>query len=419
MADTSHKVNEQEELPPPAVRFDDQDDVPEEEPEIPSKKSLFKAKLRERLESMEISVASRHSYQRLLDSGLCSVLEYILDGEYSRTDDDIIIESLPLSEIAQIILDTKNAIVEYVTSKIPENRDKEVCFLIGKAGAGRSTSLCYLCGDKIKKTSTPSYHFTSEERPELIEEFNICTFLPNIDEARGVQFVDFPYLDSGSKLLIEIGIQSAFKSLIEIYHPKILIIQNNPTYHGATEKARKLYDELEKLLGKENVIKTVLFINKNLNYVTTQEKEEEEEKMLIELYGIQNYCFLKDLERPDERESCFHALKSAERVHSAPGRVHSVSQYTLTKALAKKIIAMINSMTVIWKTREDYEKEYHEKGFISAALSSSHPELVELLSLPGIDPETIMELNREVEKKCRWKIENLLDASDSFIQGGE
>ena len=415
MADTSPKVDEQEELPPPAARIDDQDDIPEEEPEIPSKMSLFKAKLRERLESMEISVAQRHSYHRLLESGLCSILEYILDRQHSWKDDNKIIDSLPLSEIAQIILDTKNAIVEYVTSKIPENSDKEVCFLIGIARSGKSTSLCYLCGDTMKHLVNDRDKFTSEEHPELIARSQISTYLPNIEEARGVHFVDFPYLDSGPMLLFEIGLQSAFKSLIDIYHPKILIIQETPCGGCYIPADIKWKDILDGLIGKENVKRSVLCITKRSYPELTQEQE----KKAIETLGIPNYCFLKDLERPDERESCFQTLKAAERVHSAPGIVSTSSQYILTQALQEKIIATINSMTAIWKTQEDFWNEYHKNGFISAALSSSHPELFELLSLPGIDPETINSIDSMVEFKCKDKIYDLLQYTDSFLRGGE
>ena len=399
--------SEQGEFPPPAHRIDDQNRALTANSRVPSEKQELFALLRQRLESMETSIACLHSYDRLLQSGHYRILEHILAiGQLARNERKVI-DSLSLSETAHRVFDTRNAIVEYVVSQIPENRAEEVCFLIGRNGVGKSTALCYLCGDTMqaRETNFGKSHYTSVERPELTETSNgICTFLPNIDEARGVIFVDFPCLSSMSGLLFEMGIQSAFKRLIEIYQPKLLLLESTSS-SGSNHRH----------IGKENLKRSVLALTKSIEPPSTKMMEE---NWTIHNYAIPNCCSLKNLGQSDDRERCFKALKNAERVHDAPGILEPSSQLILLSCLEEKLIDTIMKMTAILKSREDYENEYREKGIVSALFSSSHPEVLELLSLPVMDPSCIKRLNDAVRMACNDKLEELLTASDSYFLGG-
>ena len=146
------------------------------------------------------------------------------------------------------------------------------------------------------------------------------------------------------------------------------------------------------------------------------------EKVTIELVDIPTVCSLDNLAQPENRERCFEALQSAERVHSLPKGGKRNSFYFSNEreeALRILISDSIKSLKVIWKSKEEFDDECRKIGMISALFSSTHPKILELLSLPEIDPEFISELSLSVERYSEKEIKELTQTSDSFIQGGE
>ena len=409
-------------LLPLAERVDDEAQSPEDRPLTLSKKLGLEAKLRERLESLEIKdEACLYSYKRLLENGHYRLLDHLLKIE-TKEDQDIrnFVKSLSLSEVAHSVLDTQNAIVEYVKAKIPMSRARDVCFILGNRMSGNSTSFCYLCGDTMKMPSNSGYpSFTSEEHPELIHSNKcqfLCTFLPNIREARKAIFVDFPSINHFHGDFISMGKQHALIRLLEIYHPKILLTQSlDDEQLQAVEASRAIFRDL---LGEDNLRGSILCLSKNkFNFDPIKH-----EKEVMEVFKIPTICYLEDLEQPDNRESCFEALDSVERSHSIPKgskSSYSYHSYCMEEALKFLIAESLKSHKVIWKSKEEFNDEYRKNGIIYAVFSSSHPEVAELLALPEIDSEFVKVLNQYIERFCEREINELIEASDSFIQGGE
>ena len=376
--------------------------------------------LRQKLEPMRcVDEARQYSYNRLLEGGHYRLLDHLLKID-TREEIDVrnFIKSFSLSELVHSALETQQAIVDAVTERIPISRARDVCFIVGNRKSGNSTAFCYLCGDRMKLSLDLGIpRFASEERPQLIhgsmDQFH-CTFLPNIDEARGVIFVDFPGIDHSYGEFISMGKQHALIRLLEIYQPKILLthsVDNEARFHSAYE-SREFFSQL---LGEENLGRALLCFSKQMHFFDPAEIEKES----IEIFKIKAVCSLDDLEQAEKREQCFEALQSAKRVQFHPNKSYSRLFYTMSETLKFRMSETVKELKAIWKSKEEFEKERQKNGVVSALFSSSHPEVLEFLTLPEIDPEFVNELNHYIESCCSKEIKRLVEVSDSFILGGE
>lgn len=201
------------------------------------------------------------------------------------------IEEMSFSDISFVILQTREAIIKTVVEAIPSDRNN-ILFLIGGTGSGKSTTLCYLRGDKMKLNGN---NYDSETDGTLIgHEFaSSCTFLPTVEIGNDLILVDFPGFDDTNGPLISLGLELALKSLIKRYQPKILVLESITNIEGRFKAAAELGGRLDRLLeNREQCILGVTKYSKDPDYIAVkniEEKQLEEQfsEILVRIAGLE------------------------------------------------------------------------------------------------------------------------------------
>ncbi len=168
----------------------------------------------------------------------------------TRQDRASEIKKMTFLELSNRILEIREIIIQHVKKSIPVN-SKNVVFLLGPTGAGKSTTLCYLLGDQMILNGT-AYASMNDVNNHLIGKSysGSCTFLPNVKirKDRGIVFVDFPGFEDSNGLVVGLGIELALKALIKEYSPKILILESILDTGQRFKSASDLRDLLNRIL---------------------------------------------------------------------------------------------------------------------------------------------------------------------------
>ena len=129
----------------------------------------------------------------LLDGGHLHLYDHLLQMRTltSRIERRSAIEKMTFSQLSHVVLEAREAVIQKVESSIPAGF-KNIVFLLGGTGAGKSTALCFLRGDVMV---LKDFHYESQsEKSGLIGHGGAtsCTFLPTIEVVNDLVFVDFP-----------------------------------------------------------------------------------------------------------------------------------------------------------------------------------------------------------------------------------
>lgn len=219
----------------------------------------------------------------LLEGGYLHLYDHLIQmrsfSDRAKCDEEIY--KMPLSAIAKIIVETREAIIKKLKHSIPKNNSRPIVFLLGSTGAGKSTAFCYLAGEQMMALKSGEFDTKNTEK-KYINHSNVTshTFLPNITVLTNLILVDFCGFHDSRGLCIELGVELALKALL-IKYPvnKILLIEsvNN------TEQRYAQIDKLKSLLKRlvENTQDIVLVLTKystNIDYLKIKVMEEEEKK---------------------------------------------------------------------------------------------------------------------------------------------
>lgn len=190
----------------------------------------------------------------LLNVGNLHLYEHIVEMKKlpKRGDRTTKIEQMMFSDLSHVILETRGAVIQKVESFIPVGH-KNTVFLVGGTRAGKSTTLCYLRGDKMKLQG-PCY-VSKSDQAKLIgqSETTSCTFLPTVEIVNFLNdgefiFVDFPGFDDTNSNLIALGMEFALKALIKKYLPKILVLEDITNIKDGYKAAEQLSVRLNRMV---------------------------------------------------------------------------------------------------------------------------------------------------------------------------
>ena len=220
-------------------------------------------------------------FHDLLEKGYIHLFDHLIAMTElpTRIDREKKAETLTFSEISHIILETKRSVVEHVTSKIPSG-SLDILFLLGQTGSGKSTTFCFLRGDKMQPAEDGNY--SSKTDQILIGHGEkSCTFLPTVGIVNNMVFVDFPGFSDTNGPLVALGLECALKSLINLYHPTFLVIESITNTESRYAAAAQLGTLLNRLLGNlDSCILGITKYSKNVNFMNIQKIEAEQQRLL-------------------------------------------------------------------------------------------------------------------------------------------
>jgi hypothetical protein len=144
----------------------------------------------------------------------------------SRNERKVFIQQkMSFSEMARVVIEARQAIIEHVYNAIPAFNTLPLLFIVGASGSGKTTTYCFLKKNKINPKNGA---YESDTENEIIGH-NVAesrTFLPNIEILDDYIIVDYPGFDDTNGFLIALGIELALKALILQYQPHILLIES-------------------------------------------------------------------------------------------------------------------------------------------------------------------------------------------------
>ncbi len=248
-------------------------------------------KLKEAIESRKTILAEKklshpEAYppylEKLLEKGHIHLYDHLLDMKMlpNRIEREKKIGTLSFSEISHIILETQQSVIEQVISIVPSHV-QNVLFLLGNTGAGKSTTLCFLRGDKMVVDVNGKYSSTNEQDNLIGHGKESCTFLPTVEMLNDLAVVDFPGFSDTNGSLISLGMECALKRLIDKYQPKILVLEAITNTEGRYAAAAQLGNQLKRLLGNtEGCILGITKYSNDVNFEKVQSIEAEQKRKL-------------------------------------------------------------------------------------------------------------------------------------------
>lgn len=189
-------------------------------------------------------------FDELLNDSYIHLLDHLIKMRAinNRDDRQTEIEKMTFSELAHVVLETMEAIIQKVEISIP-NHCSNVLFLLGSTRAGKSTTFCFLRGDEM--ILKDFCYESKNDKNYLIahDKATSCTFLPNIGIKNNLAIVDFPGFDDTNGPLISMGMECALKALVSKYQSNILVLESVTNDGGGYKAAAELGSRLERLFG--------------------------------------------------------------------------------------------------------------------------------------------------------------------------
>ena len=218
------------------------------------------------------------------------------------------IEKMPFLQVSQVVLETRQAIMQKVERSIPDSCN-QVLFLVGHSGAGKSTAFCFLTGEKMRLRE--DFTYVAEGKKEALigeENSTSCTFLPNVEVTKEGAIVDFTGFADSHGPLVDLGIECAFKALVKKYRPQVLVLEAITNHEGRYAAAANLGRRLSRLLdNKENCLLGMTKYSKDVDFKQTRVMRNEPSNEELELQG--EIEALEELAQRDQAEELRQKLE--------------------------------------------------------------------------------------------------------------
>lgn len=428
----------------------------------------------------------------LIDNGYIHLCNHLAEmTEHSDRNKRIDgIKKMSFSEISHVILEMREAVVRKVENSIPLDFDySKIIFLLGASGSGKSTTLCFLRGDKMVYRED-SHDYISTNSTTIIGDNNAksCTLLPNIEIVNGFAIVDFAGFEDTNGSLISMGMEFALQALVNKYQPKVLVLESITNDEGRYAAAGRLGARLERLYGetKEFCMLGITKYSKDANYkellatknkkkdcenlenkITNAKKElanleeqlekseglskdkikeinksifkqegkiesleeqynekkkdnedlkkklvDQKEKIIAtenELLGqiglkeTMRFVELNDWSQYSECFKTFSSIQNDKRIHTNPKKELDTEHTKLLKELFNSnLVKVITNQQagISWCKAMEFKAAVWESSLIKNILIDAHPEIVELIHLPEIDPKIIHSFDKEIVDEC-------------------
>lgn len=163
-------------------------------------------------------------------------------------------EKCTATEFFNVVLEARAAIIATVSAAIPQDA-KEIVFLMGATGSGKSTTLLLLSKAALRETGG-SYDCVDHPQNNIIGHSisQSQTFLPNVNIVDGTVYVDFPgYFDSLGNV-IRLGQDLALKALLKQYTPKLFLLAAVGDTEGRMRSYTDLYIQLQQFTSRFETI---------------------------------------------------------------------------------------------------------------------------------------------------------------------
>ena len=225
----------------------------------------------------------------LLNDGHVHLFDHLIQIiAIERTEHKEFIETLTFSEISHVILEIRKAIIAKVNKAIPSHI-KHVLFLIGPTGAGKSTTLCFLRGNKMVLkndrfiTEQDTAHYIGDDMR------NSSTFLPNVELIDDLAVVDFPGFNDTKGAIIAMEIELALRALTTSYHPKFLLLIELKSKSEKFGAVVRLAEQLGRILdNKENCFLGSTRYYEDNNYIEIKHIEEKQKEQFFQPTQAEN-----------------------------------------------------------------------------------------------------------------------------------
>jgi len=233
----------------------------------------------------------------LLDNNYLCLYDHLMTmrklGTWYERDPEI--KKIPLEESSIIISKVKDALIEKVKSII-SNKYLDIYFILGYSCSGKSTSLCFLRGDKVELKS--GYYSDSNN---LIGNslYESRTFLPEFGKVGHKIFIEFPGFWGSNGKLVQQGIKLALKELVQIYDPKFIILRSI-NFDPKTDLVSEL---VEHSVNLDRCILGITHYSRNVNelYIKCAKKSSNNLKK-EELNIIQDIEILKEFQKTSDNK---------------------------------------------------------------------------------------------------------------------
>lgn len=216
----------------------------------------------------------------IIDDGYVHLYDYLVRKiDLSSPERRKSINENLFSLVSHVVLETREAIIRKVKKIVPA-ACQNVLFLIGGSGAGKSTTLCFLRGDKMELKE--NNYYSKNDASTLIGHSSTisCTLLPNVAVVNDWFIVDFPGFHDSNGPIITLGIECALKALVKEYTPKILVLESITNIDNKFAAPQALGERLNRLVGKESCTLgiTKYSMDSNFQKITSIEEEQRKER---------------------------------------------------------------------------------------------------------------------------------------------
>ena len=330
----------------------------------------------------------------------------VLHNQHSRQTE---IEKMSFLQVSQVVLETRNAIMQKVERSIPDSCN-QVLFLVGHSGTGKSTSFCFLTGEKMRLREDFTYVTFGKKEALIGESYTSGTFIPNVEVTKEGAIVDFPAFAHSHGSLVDLGIECAFRALVKKYRPQVLVIESILSRERGYETAANLGRWLSRVLeNKENCFLGITNYSRNVDFrqmrVVRNEPLAEElrlqieikEKEILKQIGLTKFFRFIDLEYPETLAQCRHVLfdhrdfvRGNQHLTLDPCHTYLISGM-FENNLEKKL--MTNADPTQMQDLTAFEQKVLDTSLMNTI---APPEIGQFLHLPEIDPNLVREFDKKI-----------------------
>ncbi len=286
----------------------------------------------------------------------------------SRYNNEKIVNDLSFREVSHLVLALRQEIIDAVRNAIPQNPLRNIWFLLGATGSGKTTAMMFLRGDKMKINRNWAYE-SEKDTQHLIghESATSCTVLPNVQIIGDVILVDYlGWNDTGGSILC-LASDLALRALIAEYSPQILFMDSITNEHGAYANIAESSAKLKHII--ENRESCILGLTKYSRVCATASQIEMREEKFLEIFGMNTLLKFDDLESPAVHKKC---LESLTRNPKKPARINpslhlenserSFLEYCFKNNLLPELISGNPCRSAQYKNPEELNLVIKEKG---------------------------------------------------------